>query len=56
VPRMPCDTFLDSGRVFNYNPQMKTQIIEIDDDTAVALKQRAAERGLMKFKELSGRD
>jgi predicted transcriptional regulator len=25
---------------------MKTQIIEIDDDTAMALKQRAAERGL----------
>src|SRR5260370_11375996 len=46
VPRMLCDTFLDSGRVFGYNPQMKTQIIEIDDDTAMALKQRAAERGL----------
>src|SRR5882757_2310881 len=43
---MPCDTFLDSGRVFYYNPQMKTQMIEIDDDTAMALKQRAAERGL----------
>src|SRR5216684_3993204 len=43
---MPCDTFLDSGRVFGYNPQMKTQMIEIDDDTAMALKQRAAERGL----------
>jgi predicted transcriptional regulator len=43
---MLCDTFLDSGRVFGYNPQMKTQIIEIDDDTAMALKQRAAERGL----------
>jgi hypothetical protein len=25
---------------------MKTQTIEIDDDTAVALKQRAAERGV----------
>ena len=43
---MLCDTFLDSGRVFGYDPQMKTQIIEIDDDTAMALKQRAAERGL----------
>jgi predicted transcriptional regulator len=46
VPRMLRDTFLDSGRVFGYNPQMKTQIIEIDHDTAMALKQRAAERGL----------
>jgi predicted Rossmann fold nucleotide-binding protein DprA/Smf involved in DNA uptake len=42
---MLCDTFLDSGRVFGDDPQM-TQIIEIDDDTAMALKQRAAERGL----------
>jgi hypothetical protein len=40
------DTFLDSGRVFGYNPQMKTQIIEIDHDTAMSLEQRAAERGL----------
>src|ERR1700682_5843835 len=40
VPRMLCDAFLDSGRVFGYDPQMKTQIIEIDHDTAMALKQR----------------
>jgi hypothetical protein len=43
---MLCDTFPDSGHVFDYDPQMKTQLIEIDDDTAMALKQRAAERGL----------
>jgi hypothetical protein len=46
VSRMLRDTFLDWGRVFGYDPQMKTQIIEIDDDTAMAFKQRAAERGL----------
>jgi hypothetical protein len=33
VPRMLCDTFPDSERVFGYNPQMKTQIIEIDDES-----------------------
>jgi predicted transcriptional regulator len=37
---------LDLGRVFVYGGIMKTQIIEIDDDTAKALKQRAEERGV----------
>jgi predicted transcriptional regulator len=37
---------VDQGRVFGYNPFMKTQTIEIDDDTATTLKQRAAERGV----------
>jgi len=39
-------SILDYGSVFSYNPLMKTQTIEIDDDTAAALKQRAAERGV----------
>src|SRR6266576_3289487 len=50
LPRMPRDTaarhILDSGRDFGYNVPMKTQTIEIDNDTAMVLKQRAAERGL----------
>ena len=29
-----------------YHPAMKTQTIEVDDDTATALKRRAAERGV----------
>jgi predicted transcriptional regulator len=37
---------LDYGHVFGYNASMKTQTIEIDDDTAAALKLRAQERGL----------
>jgi predicted transcriptional regulator len=37
---------LDQGRAFGYNASMKTQTIEIDDDTATALKQRARQRGL----------
>lgn len=37
---------LDWGHVFGYVTPMKTQTIEIDDDTATALKQRARERGL----------
>jgi predicted transcriptional regulator len=37
---------LDQQRVLGYDPIMKTQTIEIDDDTATALKQRAQERGV----------
>jgi predicted transcriptional regulator len=37
---------LDQERVLGYDPTMKTQTIEIDDDTATALKQRAQERGV----------
>jgi predicted transcriptional regulator len=37
---------LDQERVLGYDPTMKTQTIEIDDDTATVLKQRAQERGL----------
>jgi len=37
---------LDYRCVFGYNLSMKTQTIEVDDDTATALKQRAAERGV----------
>jgi predicted transcriptional regulator len=32
--------------IFRYDLAMKTQMIEIHDDTATALKQRAEERGL----------
>ena len=37
---------LDLGRVFVYSGTMKTQIIEVDDGAAKALKQRAEERGV----------
>ena len=37
---------LDQERVLGYDPTMKTQTIEIDDNTATALKQRAQERGV----------
>jgi predicted transcriptional regulator len=37
---------LDQQRVLGYDPTMKTQTIEIDEDTATALKQRAQERGV----------
>jgi predicted transcriptional regulator len=37
---------LDQTCVFGYNLNMKTQTIEIDDDTATVLKQRARERGV----------
>jgi predicted transcriptional regulator len=37
---------LDQEHVLSYDPTMKTQTIEIDDDTAAALKQRAQERGV----------
>jgi hypothetical protein len=37
---------LDWVGIFGYYLRMKTQTIEIDDETATALKQRAAERGL----------
>ena len=37
---------LDQQRVLGYDPTMKTQTIEIDDNTATALKQRAQERGV----------
>jgi predicted transcriptional regulator len=43
---MPRDGVLDLERVFAYSGTMKTQTIEIDDDTAKALKQRAEERGV----------
>jgi hypothetical protein len=37
---------LDQGHIFGYDRSMKTQTIEIDEDTATALKQRAGERGV----------
>ncbi len=37
---------LDWPRVFGYHGPMKTRSIEVDDDTATALTQRAAERGV----------
>jgi predicted transcriptional regulator len=46
VPQMRRGPVLDWGHVFGYVAPMKTQTIEIDDDTATALKQRARERGL----------
>jgi predicted transcriptional regulator len=35
--------FLDQPRVFGYHGSMKTRSIEVDDDTATALTQRAGE-------------
>src|SRR3954468_17801164 len=37
---------LDQPRVFRYHGPTKTRSIEVDDDTAAALTQRAAERGV----------
>src|SRR6266545_2223931 len=37
---------LDQEGLFRYGGEMRTQTIEIDDDTATALKQRAEERGV----------
>ena len=37
---------LDKPSILGYRGSMKTQTIEVDDDTAVALKQRAEERGV----------
>ena len=37
---------LQSQAVLGYHAGMKTQTIEVDDDTASALKQRAEERGV----------
>jgi predicted transcriptional regulator len=37
---------LDQPYFFGYHGPMKTQSIEVDDDTAAALTQRAAERGV----------
>src|SRR5947199_4866175 len=37
---------LDQPRFFRYHAPMKTRSIEVDDDTATALTQRAAERGV----------
>jgi predicted transcriptional regulator len=37
---------LDQSRFFRYHAPMKTRSIEVDDDTAAALTQRAAERGV----------
>ena len=37
---------LDLIRIFRYALRMKTQTIEVDDDTAAALKQRAEQRGV----------
>jgi predicted transcriptional regulator len=37
---------LDHPSVFRYHAPMKTRSIEVDDDTATALTQRAAERGV----------
>ena len=34
------------GRVFSYKSSDETQTIEIDDDTAAVLRQRAEERGV----------
>src|SRR4051812_48184299 len=37
---------LDQPRFFGYHGAMKTRSIEVNDDTAAALTQRAAERGV----------
>jgi predicted transcriptional regulator len=37
---------LDQPHFFGYHGPMKTRSIEVDDDTAAALTQRAAERGV----------
>ena len=46
MPRMLRGAVLDYGHDFGYVAPMKTQTIEVDDDTATALKQRARQRGL----------
>jgi predicted transcriptional regulator len=46
VPRMLRDAFWIQDAFSAIVPVMKTQTIEIDDDTATALKQRAAQRGV----------
>jgi predicted transcriptional regulator len=46
APRNDGGELLDQSRVFRYRGPMKTRSIEVDDDTATALTQRAAERGV----------